>query len=75
LATFENDIKELTEEMERLAPNLRALSKMDEVEMKFKETSSEFEQARLEARRAKDAFEKIKHQRYFVLSTLCLGKR
>ena len=36
--TFENDIKELTEEMERLAPNLRALSKMDEVEMKFKET-------------------------------------
>lgn len=75
MATFENDIKELTEEMERLAPNLRALSKMDEVEMKFKETSSEFEQARLEARRAKDAFEKIKHQRYFLLLTLCLGKR
>lgn len=68
MATFENDIRELTEEMERLAPNLRALSKMDEVEKKFKETSTEFEQARHEARQAKDAFEKVKLKRFVFLS-------
>lgn len=58
--------------MERLAPNLRLLSKMDEVEKKLKDTSSEFEQCRMEARQAKDAFEKIKHQRYFIIFSLTL---
>ena len=53
--------------MERLAPNLRVLSKMDEVEKKLKDTSVEFEQSRLEARQAKEAFEIIKKERYTVL--------
>ena len=63
LNTFENDIKDLLQEMERLAPNLRLLSKRDEVEKKLKETSNEFEHARQEARQAKEAFERIKNQR------------
>ncbi len=49
--------------MDRLAPNLRILSKKDEVEKKLKETSNEFDQARLEARQAKEAFEAIKKER------------
>jgi structural maintenance of chromosome 1 len=56
--------------MERLAPNLRTLSKMDEVEKKLKGTAAEFENARSEAKRAKDAFEAVKKARYILIAFL-----
>ncbi len=64
---FENDIKELGDEMEKLAPTLRAMSKFDEVEKRFKASSLDFEETRQAAKEAKEAFQEIKRER------LCCG--
>jgi structural maintenance of chromosome 1 len=61
---FDNEVKDITIEMEKLAPNLRVLDRLDEVEKKFKETNKEFDVARSEARHAKVAFQKVKSERY-----------
>ncbi|KAI8805659.1 RecF/RecN/SMC [Cladochytrium replicatum] len=60
---FEEQIKTISSEMERLAPNLRSVDRMDEVEAKINQTAAQFEQARKEARTAKDQFNAIKDQR------------
>ena len=43
----------LQAEMDRLAPNLRAVDKMEDVEVKLKQTNVEFENARKEAKEAR----------------------
>ena len=46
------------------APNMKAMEKLDGVKERFQETSEEFETARRRAKKAKQAFEKIKKERY-----------
>nr|KAJ3408666.1 Structural maintenance of chromosomes protein 1 [Polyrhizophydium stewartii] len=58
------EIKEITAEMERIAPNLRSIDRLDDVEAKLRETASEFEVARREAREVRDQFQQVKNQRY-----------
>eukprot|EP00061_Rhincodon_typus_P014494 g41539.t1 len=46
------------------APNMKAMEKLDSVRDKFQETSEEFEAARKRAKKAKQAFEQIKKERF-----------
>lgn len=68
---FQETIKNLSAEIERIAPNMRAVDRLDEVENKLKETAKEFDNARKEAKSAKDAFTKIKQERYVASFTAC----
>ncbi|KAJ3285102.1 Structural maintenance of chromosomes protein 1 [Rhizoclosmatium sp. JEL0117] len=61
---FQESIKALTVEIEKMAPNMRASEKFDDVEAKLRMTAEEFENARKDAKLAKDAFTAIKHERY-----------
>ncbi|KAJ3029322.1 UNVERIFIED_CONTAM: Structural maintenance of chromosomes protein 1 [Siphonaria sp. JEL0065] len=61
---FQESIKSLSLEIEKLAPNMRASEKFDDVEAKLRATADEFETARKEAKSAKDAFLAIKQDRY-----------
>ncbi|XP_041092894.1 structural maintenance of chromosomes protein 1A isoform X1 [Polyodon spathula] len=46
------------------APNMKAVEKLESVRDKFQETSDEFEAARKRAKKAKQAFEQIKKERF-----------
>jgi structural maintenance of chromosome 1 len=46
-----------------MAPNMRAMERLEGVENKLRSTEKDFEDARKRARRAKDAFEDAMHQR------------
>uniref|UniRef100_A0A671QQA4 Structural maintenance of chromosomes protein 1A-like n=1 Tax=Sinocyclocheilus anshuiensis TaxID=1608454 RepID=A0A671QQA4_9TELE len=46
------------------APNMKAMEKLESVRDKFQETSDEFEAARKRAKKAKQAFEQIKKERF-----------
>ncbi|KAI8927149.1 RecF/RecN/SMC [Entophlyctis helioformis] len=61
---FQSEIKDLTAEIDRLGPSLRAAERKDDVESKLRDTSDEFEQARQAAKEAKDEFQAIKSKRY-----------
>ncbi|KAJ3142646.1 Structural maintenance of chromosomes protein 1 [Physocladia obscura] len=60
---FQESIKALTNEIEKMAPNMRASEKFDDVEAKLRMTAEEFENARKDAKSAKDAFIEIKTER------------
>ncbi|RKO89909.1 P-loop containing nucleoside triphosphate hydrolase protein [Blyttiomyces helicus] len=57
-------ITALSAEIDRMAPNMRAVDRLDEVENKLRATAEEFDAARREARTAKDKFNAVKQQRY-----------
>ncbi|KAI9352679.1 RecF/RecN/SMC [Obelidium mucronatum] len=61
---FQESIKSLTVEIEKIAPNMRANEKFDDVEAKLRATADEFETARKEAKSAKDEFLAIRQERY-----------
>ncbi|KAH6569235.1 hypothetical protein BSLG_001287 [Batrachochytrium salamandrivorans] len=61
---FLAEIKETSAEIERIAPNLRSIERLDDVETKLRETADEFDRARLDAKEAKDRFQEIKAQRF-----------
>ncbi|RUP47360.1 cohesin complex subunit psm1 [Jimgerdemannia flammicorona] len=61
---LQNEIKIITSEIERMAPNLKAVDRLDGVESRLRETEEEFDTARREAKTAKDKFTAIKQKRY-----------
>ncbi|KAI9209027.1 RecF/RecN/SMC [Polychytrium aggregatum] len=61
---LEENIKGLAAEIERLAPNMKAVERLDDVEERYRNTAREFEQSRREAKSAKDRFNTIKQERY-----------
>ncbi|ELT90865.1 hypothetical protein CAPTEDRAFT_228943 [Capitella teleta] len=46
------------------APNMKAMEKLDNVRDRFQETSVEFENARRQAKRCKQAFERVRKERF-----------
>uniref|UniRef100_A0A4W6F4K9 Structural maintenance of chromosomes protein n=1 Tax=Lates calcarifer TaxID=8187 RepID=A0A4W6F4K9_LATCA len=54
---------------QRTAPNMKAMEKLESVRDKFQETSDEFEAARKRAKKAKQAFEQIKKERFDRFNT------
>ncbi|KAJ3000506.1 Structural maintenance of chromosomes protein 1 [Globomyces sp. JEL0801] len=61
---FSDKIRDMEAEMEQLAPSLRSIDKLGEVEKRLKETANEFDHSRQEAKEAKEQFEDIKRERY-----------
>ena len=50
--------------MKQMAPNMRAIERLEGVESRLKTTEKDFEDARRRAKRAKDDFEEVKEQRF-----------
>ena len=63
-STYTDRIRELSNEIEALVPNLRALDKLVSVEARLKATMSSFEAARAEAKQARDEFMLIRNRRH-----------
>ncbi|KAK7916201.1 hypothetical protein WMY93_011962 [Mugilogobius chulae] len=69
-ALIEIDYSHLSEDLKRIsAPNMKAMEKLESVRDKFQETSDEFEAARKRAKKAKQAFEQIKKERFDRFNT------
>ncbi|KAK5863542.1 hypothetical protein PBY51_000566 [Eleginops maclovinus] len=63
--TLQQRLNEQQSILQRIsAPNMKAMEKLESVRDKFQETSDEFEAARKRAKKAKQAFEQIKKERY-----------
>jgi structural maintenance of chromosome 1 len=63
-AEFRQKIESKTSEIERTAPNLRALDQYEAIQEKEKQVSQEFEAARKEEKQVADAFNTVKQKRY-----------
>ncbi|KAJ3356259.1 Structural maintenance of chromosomes protein 1 [Entophlyctis luteolus] len=61
---FQDSIKVLTADIEKIAPNMRAGEKFDDIENKLRVSAEEFENARRDAKTAKDDFMAIKNERF-----------
>uniref|UniRef100_A0A672IFD8 Structural maintenance of chromosomes protein n=1 Tax=Salarias fasciatus TaxID=181472 RepID=A0A672IFD8_SALFA len=68
--TLQQRLNEQQSILQRIsAPNMKAMEKLESVRDKFQETSDEFEAARKRAKKAKQAFEQIKKERYDRFNT------
>ncbi|KFH61974.1 hypothetical protein MVEG_12128 [Podila verticillata NRRL 6337] len=61
---FLDRLRLLSEEIDRLAPNMKAIERLDGVEARLKQTDKEFNAARKSARTIKEAFSAVKQERY-----------
>ncbi|KAK3827829.1 MAG: LOW QUALITY PROTEIN: cohesin complex subunit psm1 [Benniella sp.] len=57
-------MEQLSEEIERLAPNMKAIERLDGVEARLKQTDKEFNAARRNAKTTKEAFNTVKQERF-----------
>jgi structural maintenance of chromosome 1 len=60
---LETKIAELTSELEKLNPNMRAIERLESVEGKLREVDKDFEDSKKVAHRIKTDFEDVKNQR------------
>lgn len=56
-------INTLRGELDKMAPNMRAVERLGDVEERLKSTDQEFEEARIRAKKAKEEFAEVKQQR------------
>ncbi|KAF8650227.1 hypothetical protein AX16_005342 [Volvariella volvacea WC 439] len=63
LAEFDNGIMKLNGEIERMAPNMKAMERLDDVEAKLADTEREADQARKDSKQARDHFNDVKKRR------------
>ncbi|KAL6862364.1 RecF/RecN/SMC [Trichoderma novae-zelandiae] len=57
-------ISSLTAELEKLNPNMRAMERLESVETRLKQTDQEYEDSKMAAHKAKEAFNGVKQRRY-----------
>ena len=57
-------ITSLDDELKTMAPNMRAIERLEGVESRLKTTEKDFEDARRRAKRAKEDFQEVKEQRF-----------
>ncbi|QSL64516.1 hypothetical protein MERGE_001817 [Pneumocystis wakefieldiae] len=57
-------ISDLTSEIEKIAPNMKAIERLEGVENKLHDTEKYFDKARKETKQARDNFNAIKQKRY-----------
>eukprot|EP00298_Acanthocystis_sp_HF-20_P017230 c21701_g2_i4.p1 GENE.c21701_g2_i4~~c21701_g2_i4.p1 ORF type:complete len:757 (+),score=325.34 c21701_g2_i4:849-3119(+) len=60
---YENDIKKLVEDLEKMTPNFKAFEKLNDIEARLKGASEEFETIRLKLEESSQKFNKVKEQR------------
>jgi len=71
LTRFDKQIATINGEIEKMAPNLKAMERLGDVEAKLAETEKEADKARKDSKQARDQFTEIKKQRYvFAFHTL-----
>ncbi|PCH34989.1 cohesin complex subunit psm1 [Wolfiporia cocos MD-104 SS10] len=63
LAEFDSSIAKLNSDIERMAPNLKAMDRLDDVEAKLLETEKEADKARKDSKTARDHFNDVKRRR------------
>ncbi|GAB5589148.1 Structural maintenance of chromosomes protein 1 [Umbelopsis nana] len=61
---FQNKIRDLSQTLDEMAPNLKAVDRLEGVESRLKQTEGQFEKARKAAKRAKEKFTAVKQKRY-----------
>ncbi|BFZ60721.1 Structural maintenance of chromosomes protein 1 [Saitoella coloradoensis] len=57
-------IKNITAELERMSPNMKAIERLEGVENRLQDTEKDFDKARREAKNARDKFTAVKQKRY-----------
>ncbi|RGP72844.1 structural maintenance-chromosome 1 [Fusarium longipes] len=57
-------ITNLTSELEKLNPNMRAMERLESVETRLRVTDQEYEDSKTAAQEAKEAFNEVKQKRY-----------
>ena len=60
---FDEELAKVTTEIERMAPNLKAVERLDDVEARLVETEKEAEKARKDSKSARDQFNDVKQRR------------
>ncbi|OAX83968.1 hypothetical protein ACJ72_01670 [Emergomyces africanus] len=60
---LQDRIKSLNSELDKMAPNMRAMERLEGVENKLRSTEKDFEDARKRARKAKEDFEAVMRKR------------
>nr|VWO99827.1 NOT4p [Ganoderma boninense] len=63
LKDIDDSIAKTNAEIERMAPNMKAVDRLDDVEAKMVETEKEAEKARKDSKTARDQFNEIKRKR------------
>ncbi|OZJ06654.1 hypothetical protein BZG36_00272 [Bifiguratus adelaidae] len=61
---FQKRLHGLASEIERLAPNMRAVERLEGVENRLRETETDFDSARRAAKNAKEKFNDVRQRRY-----------
>lgn len=62
------EIKDLSDQLENMAPNMKAVDRLGVVADRLRETNQEFEEARKKAKEVKEQFLAIKQERYEKIS-------
>ena len=65
---LEKEIEKLSAEIERMAPNMRAIDRLDDVQAKLAEADAEADRARKESREARERFTDVKRRRTELFS-------
>ncbi|EQL38614.1 structural maintenance-chromosome 1 [Blastomyces dermatitidis ATCC 26199] len=60
---LQDRVKSLNSELDKMAPNMRAMERLEGVENKLRSTEKDFEDARKRARKAKEDFEAVMRKR------------
>ncbi|KAI9823899.1 MAG: Structural maintenance of chromosomes protein 1 [Thelocarpon impressellum] len=58
----------IASELDKMAPNMRAIERLEGVESRLKSTEKDFEDARRQAKKARDDFQDVKEQRFELFS-------
>lgn len=61
---LQDKVATLSGELEKMAPNMRAIERLEGVESRLKGTDKDFEDARRRNKKVKDDFQYIKEQRF-----------
>lgn len=62
-SSLQEKIRNVSNELEKMAPNMRAMERLEGTETKLRSVEKDFEEARRRARRARDDFEDVMLQR------------
>ncbi|PWZ00201.1 putative SMC1-chromosome segregation protein [Testicularia cyperi] len=62
-------IDDITAEIEKMSPNMKAVERLDDTEAKLVETEKEFDRSRRQAKEARDEFNRIKKRRCDLFNT------
>ncbi|TEB34053.1 condensin complex subunit SMC1 [Coprinellus micaceus] len=63
IARYDKEVANINSEIERMAPNMKAMERLDDVEAKLAQTEKEAEKARKDSKEARDRYNDVKRRR------------